>query len=80
LNKPQAWLDGFTWGEHLIERSPLSGIVEGIMSHHAARRRKPELSPHQKQIRFLTRLAVILCSLLTLGIFWFANRSVPMTH
>jgi hypothetical protein len=50
------------------------------MSHQAKRGRKPELSGHQKQIRFLTRLSVIICSLLTLGVYWLANRPVPIAH
>ncbi|MDR3457705.1 MAG: hypothetical protein P4N60_09680 [Verrucomicrobiae bacterium] len=45
------------------------------MSHHATRRRKVPLSAHQKQIRFFTRLSVVLCSLLTLAIFWLANHT-----
>jgi len=47
------------------------------MAQHTTRRRKPELSGHQKQIRFLTRLAVVLCSLVTLAVFWLVNRSGP---
>jgi hypothetical protein len=50
------------------------------MSHHSTHRRKPELSGHQKQIRFFTRMAIILCSLLTLGAFWLANRPVHIVH
>lgn len=50
-------------------------IVENVMSHHATRRRKVPLSAHQKQIRFFTRLSVVLCSLLTLAIFWLANHT-----
>jgi hypothetical protein len=50
-----------------------------IMSH-ATRRRKPELSGHQKQIRFLTRLLVVICSLVTLAIFWLANRPGSLPH
>jgi hypothetical protein len=56
---------------------PASHIVENVMSHHATRRRKPELSGHQKQIRFLTRLCVVLCSLVTLAVFWLVNRAGP---
>jgi hypothetical protein len=50
------------------------------MSHRAPHRRKPELSGHQKQIRFLTRLFVIICSLTTLAFFWFVNRPSSFTH
>jgi hypothetical protein len=46
-----------------------------VMPHRAQYRRKPELSPHQKQIRFFTRLSVVLCSLLTLALFWLVNRT-----
>ena len=68
------------WGEHLIVQRPVSGIVESIMSSHARHRRKPALTGHQKQIRFFTRMAVFIFSLLTLAGFWLANRPVPITH
>jgi hypothetical protein len=47
---------------------------------HATHRRKPELTGHQKQIRFLTRLAVVICSLVTLAFFWFVNRPGSIHH
>ena len=50
------------------------------MSRHVTRRRKPELSGHQKQIRFLTRMLVLICSLVTLAFFWFANRPGSIAH
>jgi len=50
------------------------------MSHRTTRRRKPGLSGHQKQIRFITRLCVVLCSLVTLAVFWLVNRPGPAPH
>ena len=50
------------------------------MPHHVTRRRKPELSAHQKQIRFITRLAVLLCSSLTVVVFWLVSRTGPISH
>jgi hypothetical protein len=50
------------------------------MSSPAPRRRKPELSGHQKQIRFLTRMLVLICSVMTLAVFWFANRHGSIAH
>jgi hypothetical protein len=61
-------------------KPPAPRIVEAVMPHHAKRRRKPELSGHQKQIRFFTRLLVVLCSLLTLAVFWFVNHTGPIRH
>ena len=59
---------------------PASRIVENVMPNNAIRRPKPELSGHQKQIRFFTRLSVILCSLITFAVFWLVNRSGPGPH
>jgi hypothetical protein len=44
------------------------------------RRRKPELSGHQKQIRFLTRLSVVICALFAVAFFWLMNRSSYSSH
>jgi len=38
------------------------------------------LSEHQKQIRFFTRVSVILCSLLTLAVFWLISRTGSVPH
>ena len=39
------------------------------MSNHVTSRRKPVLSEYQKQIRFITGLSIVACSLLTLVLF-----------
>jgi hypothetical protein len=59
---------------------PASRIVENVMRNHATRRRKPELSGHQKQIRFFTRVCVVLCSLVTLAVLWVVNHAGPVHH
>jgi len=51
-----------------------------IMPYRHAHRRKPMLSPHQKQIRFFTRMSVFICALLTVAIFFFVNRPIAITH
>jgi len=38
------------------------------------RRPKPELSPHQKQMRFFTGLAMAVGFILVAVLFWFFNR------
>jgi hypothetical protein len=50
---------------------------QSVMPHQAIRRRKPALTGHQKQIRFFTRVSVVLCSLLTFAVFWLVNRMGP---
>jgi hypothetical protein len=50
------------------------------MPYNPARRRKPELTPHQKSMRFLTRLSVIIWALFALILFWFFNRPGLITH
>jgi len=45
-----------------------------IMTYHDIRRRKPILSAHQKQIRFLTGLAGFISFLFVAAIFWVLNR------
>jgi hypothetical protein len=45
------------------------------MTTHAIRRRKPNLSAHQKQIRFLTGLSVFISLLFVIALFWLVNRS-----
>ena len=61
-----------------LRRGP--GKTELVMPDHTPRRRKPVLSGHQKQIRFLTRLSVVMCSLFTLALFWLVNRTSYLTH
>jgi hypothetical protein len=41
---------------------------------NSVRRRKPVLSAHQKEIRFLTGLSIIVSLLCVAGIFWLVNR------
>ena len=50
------------------------------MPYNATRRRKPALTGHQKNIRFLTRLSVVICSLVSLAFFWFMNRPGSLPH
>jgi hypothetical protein len=38
------------------------------------------MSGHQKQILFLTRLFVGICSLLAMALFWLANRTSSITR
>jgi hypothetical protein len=44
------------------------------------RRLKPELSPHQKQMRFFTGLAMVVGFLLFGVVFWFFNRTDLVTN
>jgi len=44
------------------------------MSRYLLAPRKRSLSAHQKQIRFFTRLAMVICSLLALVVFWLLSR------
>jgi hypothetical protein len=60
--------------------APRSGIIEEIMAYQTTRRRKPVLSEHQKQIRFFTRLSVVLCALFALALLWLLNRTSFITH
>lgn len=50
------------------------------MSNRVVRRRKPVLSEHQKQIRFFTRLSLVICCLFTFAFFWFLNRPSFVTR
>ncbi|HTB85045.1 MAG TPA: hypothetical protein VK742_15430 [Candidatus Sulfotelmatobacter sp.] len=43
------------------------------------RRPKPELSAHQKQMRFFTCLAMAVGFILFAAIFWFINRTSLVT-
>jgi len=45
-----------------------------IMGLRKGPRFKRNLSPHQKQIRFFTRLCLVIIILATTLIFWLANR------
>jgi hypothetical protein len=49
-------------------------------SRNDVRRKKPQLSAHQKQIRFLTGLSVVISFLFAAGIFWLVNRSYLNNH
>jgi hypothetical protein len=44
------------------------------MPNQNIRRIKPPLSAHQKQIRFLTGLSIVVSLLCVAGIFWLVNR------
>jgi hypothetical protein len=50
------------------------------MRYRHAHRRKPVLSAHQKQIRFFTRISVVICALLTAAIFFVVNRPIAIHH
>ncbi len=45
------------------------------MRANATRRKKPELSLHQKRIRFLTGLSIIVGFLITAAFFWLVNAA-----
>ena len=47
---------------------------------YTGRRRKLVLSLHQKQMRFFTRLSVVVYSLSTLALLWFLNRPGLVGH
>lgn len=50
------------------------------MPNHVTRRAKPVLSFHQKQIRFITGLAVTVCGAVALALFWYLSRVSFATH
>jgi hypothetical protein len=47
----------------------------GDMPYHNIRRKKRNLSEHQKRIRFLTGLSIFMVFAFMVTIFWIANRS-----
>ncbi len=51
-----------------------------MIACHTTYRRKPVLSFHQKQIRFLTGLSMGVCTLFVVVIFWLVNRSSFILH
>jgi hypothetical protein len=51
-----------------------------IMANNSTRRRKPDLSAHQKQMRFFTRLSVFMGFVFIAAIFWLVNRSSLGRH
>ena len=50
------------------------------MQHQNIRRRKLGLFAYQKEIRFMTGLAVFVSFLLTAAIFWLTNSVYFLTH
>jgi hypothetical protein len=44
------------------------------MPNRSARRKKPELSAHQKQMRFFIRMGVFVSFLFAMAFAWFMNR------
>ena len=46
-----------------------------VMPNQLAHRRKPERSAHQKQMRFLTGLGMVVCTMLLAALLWLVNRS-----
>ena len=51
-------------------------MISSQIAHH----RKPELSGHQKQMRFLTGLAMACCILAFASFLWFINRPGLPAH
>ena len=51
-----------------------------VMPKQKVRRKKPELSAHQKEIRFLTGLSVLVSFLFTMAFFLFMNRASFSHH
>jgi len=45
------------------------------MPYSNARRKKPILSAHQKQMRLFTGLSILIAFLFIFAIFWFLNRA-----
>jgi hypothetical protein len=43
-------------------------------------RKKPYLSEHQKQIRILTGLSVVICAVLAVVFFWLMTRPSFLPH
>jgi hypothetical protein len=46
-----------------------------LIPNNDARRKKPTLSAHQKQMRFFTGLALFISLLFVAAVFWFLNRA-----
>jgi hypothetical protein len=51
-----------------------------IMAKSYNRSRKPELSPHQKQMRFFTGLSMCIAFGFIFVVFWLLNRPVFSAH
>ena len=62
------------WGEDLMADGAWPGHDCPLMPNQLAHRRKPELSPHQKQMRFLTALGTVLCAAVFAAMLWLVNR------
>ena len=65
------------WGEHLMVERP-SPAYKSRMPNSEPRkavRKKPVLSPYQKQIRFFTRVGMIFAFLLAGALFWLLNQT-----
>ena len=45
------------------------------MSNQVTTKRKPVLSEYQKQMRFITGLSLVACSLFAFVLFWYLSRS-----
>jgi hypothetical protein len=50
------------------------------MGSHHTHREKPNLSLHQKQIRFFIGLFVGICALLAIAFFWLVSRLSSIPH
>ena len=55
-------------------------IMQAVMVKSYSRRRKPDLSLHQKQMRFFTRVAVCVAFGFIFCVFWLVNRPGYPTH
>ena len=51
-----------------------------MISNRIAHRRKPELSGHQKQMRFLTGLSMAFCCMAFAAMLWYVNRPGLPSH
>jgi hypothetical protein len=66
--------------EDLMAGGTGPGHTAHAMTYRAAHRHKPKLSGHQKQMRFLTGLAMLFCSLLFAAMLWYVNRPGLLTR
>jgi len=51
-----------------------------IMAYYPTYRRKPVLSLHQKEMRFITALSVFICTLVAFAFFWLVSRPEFIGH
>jgi len=67
----------FSWVKHLMAWMCCRGYKWGCrMQNNNIRRRKPDMSAHQKQMRFFTRVALCLGFAFIFMVFWLVNRPI----